>query len=284
MLPTPPPTSTGTLTTDDGVELFTQRWIPAESDTLRAAVALVHGHAEHSGRYAHVAGYLNQHAIAVYAYDQRGFGRSEGRRAYVASFDVLLDDLALFLDRVRTQMPDGPLFLFGHSMGGAVATLYVLERSDNFAGLILSSPAIEVDADVPSILRLLSDVISRILPILPTIHTPEDLLSRDSNVVDAAKNDPLNYHGRVLARTGAEMLQASRRIQRKMSTLALPFLILHGTADQLTDPGGSRALYSQARSSDKTLNLYPGLYHETFNEPEKEQVLNDIVEWLKART
>jgi alpha-beta hydrolase superfamily lysophospholipase len=278
---TPSPTATGSFSTADGTRIFTQRWCP---DSPRAAVALVHGYAEHSGRYAHVAGYLNAHDIAVHTYDQRGFGRSEGRRALVTSFDQLLDDLQRFLDRMRRKLHDDmPLFLFGHSMGGALCALYAIERSQAFHGLLLSSPAVEVDDDIAPFLRKMASVIGRIFPTLPTIQTPDDAISRDPAVVAAAQADPLNYNGRVLAQTGAEFIRAAERIQTHMAAIALPLLVFHGTADKLTSPHASQMLYEQARSPDKTLNLYDGLYHETLNEPEKEQVLADIVTWLDAR-
>ena len=276
----PPPTATGSVTTGDGTRLFTQRWeAPAH-----AAMLLVHGYAEHSGRYAHVAGYLNAHDVSVYTYDQRGFGRSDGRRALVTSFDQLLDDLQCVIDRTRRRLSDdAPLFLMGHSMGGAVCALYAIERSQAFQGLILSSPAVEVDDDIAPVLRHLAGVIGRLVPTLPTIRTPDDAISRDPAVIAAAEADPLNYHGRVLAGTGAAFIRAARRIQTHMAAIALPLLVFHGTADKLTDPAASRMLYEHARSPDKALNLYDGLYHETLNEPEKEQVLEDIVEWLQAR-
>ncbi len=277
----PPPTATGSVTTGDGTRLFTQRW---EAHAAHAAMLLVHGYAEHSGRYAHVAGYLNAHDVSVYTYDQRGFGRSDGRRALVTSFDQLLDDLQCVIDRTRRRLSDdAPLFLMGHSMGGAVCALYAIERSQAFQGLILSSPAVEVDDDIAPVLRHLAGVIGRLVPTLPTIRTPDDAISRDPAVIAAAEADPLNYHGRVLAGTGAAFIRAARRIQTHMAAIALPLLVFHGTADKLTDPAASRMLYEHARSPDKALNLYDGLYHETLNEPEKEQVLEDIVEWLQAR-
>lgn len=277
----PTPTATGPITMADGTRLFTQRWCPS---TSQAAVALVHGYAEHSGRYAHVAGYLNAHQIAVHTYDQRGFGRSDGRRALIKSFDQLLDDLQRFLDHTRRLLPqDVPLFLFGHSMGGAVCALYAIERSQAFRGLILSSPAVEVDEDIAPFLRNAAGVLGYLLPTLPTIRTPDDAISRDPDVVAAAQADPLNYNGRVLARTGAEFIRAARRIQRHMAAITLPLLVFHGTADKLTSPHASQMLYDHVRSPDKTLTLYEGLYHETFNEPEKEQVLRDVATWIQER-
>lgn len=276
----PPPTATGAFTAPDGIRLFTQCWCV---DAPQAAVALVHGHAEHSGRYAHVAAHLNARDVSVYAYDQRGFGRSGGRRGYIGSFDQLLDDLHHFLHRTQQRLPDAPLFLFGHSMGGAVCALYAIEHDPDLRGLILSSPAVEVDDDIAPFLRKLAGLLGRLVPTLPTIHTPTDAISRDPEVVADATSDPLNYHGRVRARTGAELIRAVRRIQAQMEAITLPLLVFHGTADRLTDPAASQMLYKHARASDKTLKLYDGLYHETFNEPEKEQVLDDMARWIAAR-
>jgi alpha-beta hydrolase superfamily lysophospholipase len=282
-----PPSRTGLMPTNGDLDLVTQRWVPRDRPT-RAAVALVHGYAEHSGRYDHVATYLNARGIAVYTYDQRGFGRSPGRRAYVSSFDLLLDDLDRFLSRTRTEIrkehgDDLPLFLLGHSMGGAVAALLVLERPVPLRGLILSSPAIEINPDLAPLLRKMARVLGWIAPILPTVRTPQGLISRDPQVVAEAEVDPYNYQGPVLARTGAEMMRAGQRIRAQMDALDIPLLIFHGTADQLTSPEASQELYRRARSSDKTLKLYEGLYHETFNEPEKEQVMSDVAEWIEAR-
>ncbi|MFQ5572190.1 MAG: alpha/beta hydrolase [Rhodothermales bacterium] len=244
-------------------------------------VVLIHGYAEHCGRYAHLATHLNHHGFAVFTYDQRGHGRSSGRRAFVRSFNRYLDDFGVMLKLARGDFSNVPVFLFGHSMGGAVAALYVLEREATFRGLVLSSPALKVSSDIAPFLQKISSLVGRLLPRLPTIPLDRSLISRDPAVVRQALQDPLNFHGRMPARTGAELLRATRRIERNMDNLTLPFLIIHGTGDRLTDPGGSTTLYQRARSEDKTLGLHPGLYHETFNEPEKAQVLEEIVAWLE---
>jgi alpha-beta hydrolase superfamily lysophospholipase len=275
------PTGRDSLTTDDGLRLYTQHWAPEE--TPQALVALVHGYGEHSGRYDHVAQVFVEQGAAVHAYDQRGYGRSEGPRAYVDDFDRYLDDLAQFLDRVQKQQPDRPLFLFGHSMGGLVVLKYVLDRHPSVRGLVLSGPAIEINPDLAPLLRRAAQVLGRLFPTLPTTRSPEGAISRDPEVVEEAKNDPLNYHGRVLARTGAEMLRAGEKVRDRLEEVTDPFLVLHGTADTLASPEWSERLYDRAASDDKTIKLYDGLYHETFNEPERETVLNDLTEWIGDR-
>ncbi|PQJ33778.1 lysophospholipase [Salinibacter sp. 10B] len=275
------PTSHGSLTTDDNLQLHTQQWTP--EDASRAVIVLVHGYAEHCGRYGHVAQALVNEGASVFAYDQRGYGRSEGRRAYVASFENYLDDLALVLTHVRTTQPNLPLFLFGHSMGGLVVLKYVLDRSPSVRGLMLSAPAIEINPDLAPLLRTLAQILGRFFPTLPTTRSPEGAISRDPDVVADAEQDPLNYHGRVPARTGAEMLRAGDEVRDQLDALQTPFLVFHGTADRLTTPNWSRRLYERASTSDKTLHLYDGLYHETFNEPEQATVLSDLTAWLRDR-
>jgi len=274
------PTGRSSLVTDDGLRLFTQRWVPASPT---ATVALVHGYAEHSGRYNHVAQAFMAQGAAVYAYDQRGYGRSGGRRAYVDSFADYLDDLAQFLNYVHTRRPELPLFLFGHSMGGLVVLKYVLERTPSVRGLLLSAPAIEINPDLAPLLRRLAQMLGRLVPTLPTTRSPDGAISRDPEVVHEAKNDPLNYHGRVLARTGAEMLRAGNAVQKHLDEVTAPFLVVHGTADSLASPEWSRRLYDRAASDDKSIQLYDGLYHETFNEPEQDEVLEDLGSWLGER-
>lgn len=275
------PTRRTTLTTPDGLQLHAQWSLPP--DAARATVVLVHGYAEHCGRQGAVARTFLQESAAVYAYDQRGHGRSGGRRAYVDTFDQYLDDLDRVLAFVRARAPDGPLFLFGHSMGGLVVLKYVLERTPALDGLILSAPAIEVNPDLAPVVRRLAQVLGRLAPRLPTVRSPEGAISRDPAVVEASKNDPLSYHGRIPARTGAELLRAGTAVRSRLHEVSVPFLVLHGTADILARPAWSRRLYDRAAASDKTLKLYEGLYHETFHDVGKEEVLRDLATWLRGR-
>lgn len=272
------PSETGTFDAPDGLRLFEQSWLPQFAP--RSVVVLVHGFLDHSGRYAHIASYLADEGHAVYTYDHRGHGRSQGRRGYVDTFDRYVADLHVFVRRVRRRNPDAPLFLLGHSMGGAVCAQYGLERGEGLAGLVLSSPMLDVGVEVPPLLRRFSGLVARLLPGLPTIHLDRDHLSRDPAVVAQAKADPLNVHRRIRARPGHEMVRAAASIRARMDALAVPLLVFHGTDDRITDARGSIALYARAASDDKTLRLYEGLYHETFNEPEKAQVLAELAAWL----
>lgn len=275
------PSRRGTLETADGLQLHTQWYLP--STPPRAVVVFIHGYAEHCGRYESLCRAFTEEGAAVYVYDQRGHGRSGGRRAYVSSFDRYIDDLDLYLEFVRSQIPNRPLFLFGHSMGGLIALKYVLERAHTLRGLLLSAPALEINPDLAPHLRQLAQLLGTLAPSLPTVRSPEDAISRDPAVVAEAKNDPLNYHGRVKARTGAEMLRAGKTVRRRLEDVQIPFLVIHGTADTLTSPECSQELYDRAPVDDKTLTLYDGLHHEPFHEPEKDRVLADLSEWLRNR-
>lgn len=269
------------LKTPDGLRLCEKAWLP--DGEARGAVVLVHGIFEHSGRYDEVAGELNRQGFAFHSMDLRGHGKSDGERAWVEVFDEFLADLDLLLDRVRRQHPGKPLFLMGHSMGGAVVTLYTILRRPDISGLILSAPAILVGGGVFPFLRRLAGVVSALFPRLKIVRMGSRRLSRDPEVIQGFRNDPLVFQGKFPVRIGAEVLRACRRIGQRMDEIALPLLILHGTGDVVTDPDGSRRLYDCSTSPDKTLKLYDGLYHDLFHEPEKGQILADVLAWLDAR-
>jgi len=265
----------------DGLPLHENRWLP-EGESA-ATVLFVHGFTEHSGRYAELAETLNRHGYAVYAMDLPGHGWSDGEPVLIRSFDQYLADLELFFESVRRREPGKPLFLFGHSMGAAIVVLFSLGREGDLAGLVVSAGALRIGGRVFPILRHLAMVTSRLAPRLRIVTFGGKMLSRDPDVVADFDNDPLVFHGRFPVCSGAEILRAARRIQREMDAVRTPLLILHGTGDRVTDPAGSRLLYARAGSTDKTLKLYDGLYHDLFHEPEKDQVTADVIEWLDAR-
>lgn len=269
----------GRFRTSDGLHLFRQSWVPAT--TTRAVVILVHGYAEHSGRYADLAACFARMELGVMTYDQRGYGRSEGKRAFVASFDDYLSDLATFVTLVRQAHSGVPLVLLGHSMGGLIAAAYSIRYRPSLQGLVLSSPAIQTAQHVPPMLRGALMFLARFLPALPTIKISASRLAHDRDTVQDVQHDPLNYRGRLPARTGAEMVRTGQFVLDHAAALRLPLLITQGTADQIVDPAGSGKLFRRAGSEDKTLRLYVGLYHETFNEPDKKrEVLRSMSDWI----
>ena len=265
----------------DGLNLFEHWWTPRNES--RATVVLVHGLKDHGARYSHVGEWLAERDYATYALDLRGHGESGGERFFVDAFDEYLDDLEVFIGRVRKREPEKPMFLLGHSMGGAVASLFVLLRKPELKGLILSAPALEPTENVSPVLILLSRVISRLFPRAPVTKVDVKALSHLPEVIEAARKDPLSNQRPAPARTGYEILRAMRRIREKATEIELPFLVMHGTGDHLTNPQGSQRLFKLAGSKDKELKLYEGFYHEILNEAERERVLEDITRWLEER-
>jgi alpha-beta hydrolase superfamily lysophospholipase len=264
----------------DGLKLY-ERWWHPEGEP-KAVVVIVHGLAEHSGRYSHVAEHLTRNGYAVGALDMRGHGKSEGERVWVESFDEFLDDTASFLARVSELLPGVPTFLMGHSMGGAIVLLYAITRNQDMQGMIVSGASVKIPEDVSPLLQKVSGVMGRFLPKLKTIVLDSADLSRDPEVVLGYDNDPLVYRGGIYARVAAEILQVAGRIQESMEAIKLPLLIMHGTEDKLGAVEGSQELNARVSSTDTTLKLYQGFYHEILNEVEKELVLADLVEWLDA--
>lgn len=267
------------LTAVDGMNLFAQCWIAAPP---KATIALVHGIAEHSSRYRHAAEFLASHGYTVYTFDLRGHGRSPGKRILLRHMDEHSNDVGKFLAWVQEETSGQPLFLFGHSMGGLIVSYYVLTQSPRVKGVILSAPAIKLD-NVSPLLVALARLLAVIMPALPLRQLEFAAISRDPIVIAENQQDPLVYHGSIPVATGLAMARAVDYVQKHMSDFHLPLLLLHGSADRMVKVEASKQLYARAASSDKTLKLYEGLYHELLNEPEKEEILADMLAWLEAR-
>ncbi|PIS30012.1 MAG: alpha/beta hydrolase [Candidatus Marinimicrobia bacterium CG08_land_8_20_14_0_20_45_22] len=274
-----PNCQTGEIVSFDGTRLFTRSYKPTKP--AKAVVLVVHGLAEHSGRYEHVAEFLTKAGFAFETFDLRGHGKSGGARIFVNSFDDYLRDLDLIMSEVKRNYPDLPIFLLGHSMGGAITSLFTITRKSPIAGLILSAPSLKISDSISPFLIKMAPLIGKLLPKLPTIVLDKNAISRDPMVVQKYDEDPLNYRGGIPARTGAELNLAIGRIQIQMEILDLPLLILQGTVDHLSDIRGSQMLFDLAKSKDKTFNRYEGFYHEILNDPEKMRVLDDIRDWME---
>jgi alpha-beta hydrolase superfamily lysophospholipase len=273
--------SEGRLTTPDGIALYEQHWMPMGA---KASVVIVHGYGEHSSRYKHVADFLAEHGYAVQTYDQRGHGKT-GNNLFIKSWDEFWADLTLMLNRARERLPNKPVFLYGHSMGGCIVASYVItQQPDEVTGIILSSALLKTPDNVSPLLIKMSALLSKLIPKLKTLTLTTAGLSQDPDVVAAYEADPLVYHDKLPVRIGSEMNRAVAIIQANMEALTLPVLIWHGTADVVTDPAGSQQLYERAQSADKTLKRYEGGFHEMHNEPNHDEVLGDLLAWLEARS
>lgn len=269
------------FTASQGVELYEKSWTP--DAVPMAHLILLHGFAEHANRYNHVAEAFNDAGIAVHAYDQRGFGHSPGKRAEIYDFTHFLEDLDAFIEHVRPRFNDTPWFLMGHSMGGMVLARYAQTRIFDARGLIFSSPFLAFPDSVPPFIIALSGVLSKVTPWLPVGGVDTSGLSRDPEAVNAAKADPLHYHGWVSARTGGQFLRAIREAEHAYSAITLPSLIVHGTADKVVSMRGTRRLAAECGAADKTFTPYEGGFHELWNDLEKDKAIAQFRDWMLAR-
>ncbi|KAG8062377.1 hypothetical protein GUJ93_ZPchr0003g17433 [Zizania palustris] len=277
------------IPTQRGETLFTQRWWPhASSSTIkpRALVVVMHGLNEHSGRYDHLARRLNDIGIKVYGMDWTGHGGSDGLHGYVQSLDHAVSDLKMYLKKVLADNPGLPCFCFGHSTGGGIILKAVLdpEVETCVRGIILTSPAVCVQPAHP-IIKVMAPVFALIAPRYQFTgsHRNGPPVSRDPEALKSKYSDQLVFTGSIRVRTGYEILRLTSYLQQHLHRIAVPMLVLHGASDLVTDPEGSRKLYEDASSSDKSFNLYNGLLHDLLIEPEKEKIMDDIVDWLSPR-
>jgi acylglycerol lipase len=273
--------ATGTFTGIQETFLFSQHWLP--EGTPRAVVIIVHGYAEHSGRYVHVATPLALHGYAVYTLDHRGHGQSGGRAIDIDRFEDYVDDLKIYFDQVRAQYPTLPLFVYGHSMGCAISLLFALRYQDQLAGLITSGTALKLGGTNPALIVLLKGL-KRLAPNVRLVKLDANGISRDPVVVKRYREDPLVYTGKMPVKLAAELQRAAEYIEVHLPELHLPYLAMHGGADPITLPAGADIVRQQCKSSDLTVKIYDGLRHEVHNEPEQQQVIDDVIAWLDAHT
>lgn len=270
-----PPGSAGA-----GARLHRTSWLPDAPP--RAVVLLIHGYAEHAGRYGHVAAALTAQGCAVHALDHWGHGRSDGARSFVPAFAVLSDGVEALLAAAQAAHPGLPIFLLGHSLGGLIATRHLITHQQHYQGAVLSGPAIMPMEEPSRLLIWISRILSKIAPRMGVMPPLAEGVSRDPAVVAAYKADPLNYIGKMGARMAQEIFDAMANVRGQAGRISVPILLLHGEADILTAPAGSRFLFDHVGSTDKQIKTYPELFHEIFNEPERDAVLADVTRWIDA--
>jgi alpha-beta hydrolase superfamily lysophospholipase len=242
----------------------------------------VHGLGEHSGRYGHVAEAFGKQGYATLAFDQRGHGKTPGRRGYAPSYDAFLDDIARLIEEAAKRYPDLPRFLYGHSLGGNFVINFALRRKPGLNGAIATSPALKPGFDPPSLKVALGKIMALVWP---TFTMPNGLdlqgLSRDPNVIQDYTSDPL-VHDRISARLGTDILKTGRWALEQAAGFPLPLLLMHGSADRLTSAQAS-CEFAKMAGERCTLKIWEGFYHELHNEPEKEEVLVFLIDWMNAR-
>ncbi|WP_018131543.1 alpha/beta hydrolase [Effusibacillus pohliae] len=265
-------------------ELHFQKRLP--EDQVRAAILLVHGAGEHSGRYQHVIDWFGERQLAVFAGDLPGFGRSPGRRGHIAAFAEYVETVRGWLTEAKQSVGEAPIFVLGHSMGGLV-TVRLLQQTDASGlplhGVILTSPCLRLKMQVPAWKRKMASVLNRLVPgfRLPNGIAPADV-SRSPQIVQSYAADPYNER-RVSVRWYNELQDAMQSASVEAGKIRHPLLLLQAGADRLVDPEAAIPFFEKLASRDKQFKIYPGCYHELLNEPEREQVLADILEWIDTR-
>ena len=264
---------------NQGLKIFFRSWHPPI--TTRGVVVVVPGFNSHSGYYAWVAERLAAVGYATYAIDLRGRGRSDGERFYVDKFVDYVSDIAALMDVVKSRNAGLPVFLLGHSAGGVLGCLYTLDYPSALAGLICESFAFQTPA--PDFALAVLKGLSHVAPHAHVLRLKNEDFSRDPQVVAAMNSDPLIAHETQPTKTVAELVRSDERLKEEFARITLPLLILHGTADKAAKSSGSQLFYDRAGSTDKTLKLYDGHFHDLLNDLGKETVMTDITAWIEAR-
>lgn len=262
-----------------GLNIFTRAWHPVGEPL--GLVVIVPGFNSHSGQYLWVGEQFAAGGLAVYALDLRGRGRSDGERFYVEKIEDYVEDVATLVRKAKSENPGLPVFVLGHSAGGVVSCIYALDHQSEIDGLICESFAYELP--VPDIVLSFLKGLSYITPHTHVFSLNNKDFSRDPQVVESMNDDPLIKGESQPAQTARVMINADSRLREEFPLIKLPLLILHGTEDKATKPSGSQHFYEQAGSTDKTLKLYEGHFHDLLNDFDKEVVFGDVQNWIEAR-
>ncbi|XP_005223218.1 monoglyceride lipase isoform X1 [Bos indicus] len=273
------------LVNADGQHLFCRYWRPLSAP--RALVFVSHGAGEHCGRYDELAQMLVGLGLLVFAHDHVGHGQSEGERMVVSDFHVFIRDVLQHVDAVQKDYPGLPVFLLGHSMGGAICILTAAERPGHFSGMVLISPLVVANPESATLFKVFAaKVLNLVLPNMSLGRIDSSVLSRNKTEVDIYNTDPLVCRAGLKVCFGNQLLNAVSRVERALPKLTLPFLLLQGSADRLCNSRGAYLLMESAKSQDKTLKIYEGAYHILHKElPEvTSSVFREINTWVSQRT
>lgn len=269
----------GTFEGVGGLRIATRTWRP--EGAVRGIMILIHGFNSHSGYMSWPAEQFAGAGFAAYALDHRGRGKSEGERFYVEKFSDWLEDVDKLVGIARSENPGVPVYMLGHSVGGVIASSYAFEHQAEIAGLICESWAFDVG--LPNLVQLAFEGVGYLAPHLPLYSLKNEIFSRDPDVVAQMNSDPLIANEKEPAETASEVLKAAARLKENMPNLNVPVFIIHGTDDKATLPRGSQYFYDNVGSTDKTLKLYEGGYHDLLNDIDKETVMADILAWINER-
>jgi alpha-beta hydrolase superfamily lysophospholipase len=264
-----------------GVRIVYDVWTPETDPT--GVVILSHGYAEHARRYDHVAQRFGEGGLITYALDHRGHGRSGGKRVYLKDISEYTGDFGHLVGIAAAAHPELKRVVLGHSMGGGIVFAYGVDHPDDYAAMVLSGPAVYAQGAVSSLMITVGKVVGSLLPGLPVENLPVDAVSRDPEVVAAYEADPLVHHGGLPAGIAKALLGVGETMPQRAAALTAPLLVVHGGQDKLVPVEGSHRLMEAVGPIDAHLKVYPELYHEVFNEPERAVVLDDVVSWMEVR-
>ncbi|WP_018602782.1 alpha/beta hydrolase [Mycobacterium sp. 155] len=263
-----------------GVRIVYDVWSPETAP--RGVIVLSHGLGEYAGRYHHVAQRFGEAGLIVYALDHRGHGRSGGKRVYLREMSEYVGDFHTLVGVAAAEHPDLTRIVLGHSMGGGIVFSYGVEYPDEYTAMVLSGPAVAAQASLSPMLVVVAKLLGKIAPGLPVEELDVTAISRDPAVVAAYNADPLVWHGKVPAGIARALILVGETMPQRASALAAPLLVVHGEKDRLVPVEGSHRLVECVAAEDVHLKVYPGLYHEVFNEPEQALVLDDVTSWIEA--
>jgi alpha-beta hydrolase superfamily lysophospholipase len=249
-----------------------------------AILLIVHGYAEHCFRYDHVAKFFNTHSFHVRSFDFYGHGKSEGLEGYVSDFDVYVSELEEITARTKADFPEIPIFILGHSMGGVVTGIAAAKkRLSGIDKIIFSNPGLDITSNQPAILVALIRLLAPIVPKLKTTKLDSEFISRDPIVREKYDTDPLNYRKGARPGFANEFDKAGQWLREHAEKIDQHVYLNYSLTDKVVNPKASEIFYDQISSEDKTKSQYEGLYHELLNEPEKEEVMENILKWCQER-
>jgi alpha-beta hydrolase superfamily lysophospholipase len=267
-----------------GVQIVYDVWTPdLGPQGPKGVVILSHGLGEHARRYDHVAQRFGEAGLITYTLDHRGHGRSGGKRVYVKSMSEYTGDFGTLVGIAGREHPGLKKIVLGHSMGGGIVFSYGADHPADYDLMVLSGPAIATQSDVSPALALVGKTLGSFAPSIPVTELDANAVSRDPAVVAAYNADPLVWHGKVPAGIAGALIKVGETMPQRAHSITAPLLVVHGAEDRLVPVHGSERLVECVGSEDVHLKIYPELYHEVFNEPEQDRVLDDVVSWISAR-
>ena len=264
------------ISASDGIKLFIRDYSLQNSNKV---ILLIHGLGEHSGRYLNLIQDFNDKNISVFTIDIRGHGKSEGKRGHSPLYQQLISDIQYFIQHVTNKTSNQQYFLYGHSMGGNLAINYSLQKDEKINGIIATSPCIKPAINPPKIKLFMAKLFQKLIPSL-TLNNGLDIngISRNLQVVKNYRNDPL-IHNQVSVQLGLDIISSGIYALENSQDIAVPILIFHGKKDRLTSYNSSKELADNSGDNIKFIG-FKNAYHEIHNEPEKEELLRNILDWI----